>query len=38
MALAVNGRRVEYPEAVVNAMPEGLRRAFAQGEALLMTR
>lgn len=35
MALAVNGHRVEYPEAVVNAMPEGLRRAFERSPSLL---
>jgi hypothetical protein len=35
MALQVNGHRVEYPAAVVAAMPEGLRRAFARSPALL---
>jgi hypothetical protein len=31
----VNGRRVEYPREVVNAMPEGLRRAFQRSPSLL---
>ena len=35
MALQVNGHRVEYPAAVVAAMPEGLRRAFERSPSLL---
>jgi hypothetical protein len=35
MALAVNGHRVEYPPDVVEAMPEGLRRAFERSPSLL---
>ena len=38
MALAVNGHRVEYPEAVVNAMPEGLRRAFERSPSRIWPR
>jgi hypothetical protein len=35
MALQVNGHRVEYPAAVVAAMPAGLRRAFERSPSLL---
>jgi hypothetical protein len=38
MALTVNGHRVEYPQAVVNAMPEGLRRAFERSPSLIWPR
>jgi hypothetical protein len=33
MALRVNGMRVEYPRAVVDAMPSGLRLAFERSPA-----
>jgi hypothetical protein len=35
MALQVNGHRVEYPQEIVDAMPEGLRRAFERSPSLL---
>jgi len=35
MALRVNNHRVEYPQEVVDAMPEGLRRAFERSPALI---
>ena len=35
MALQLNGYRVEYPREVVDAMPEGLRRAFERSPALV---
>jgi hypothetical protein len=35
MALRVNNHRVEYPQDVVDAMPEGLRRAFERSPSLL---
>jgi hypothetical protein len=35
MALRVNGHRVEYPQEVVDTMPEGLRRAFERSPTLL---
>jgi hypothetical protein len=38
MALRVNGQRVEYPREVVDAMPEGLRRAFERSPSLLWPR
>ena len=38
MALHVNGHRVEYPGEVVDAMPEGLRRAFERSPSLIWPR
>ena len=35
MAIQVNGHRVEYPQEVVDTMPEGLRRAFEHSPSLL---
>jgi hypothetical protein len=35
MAVQVNGHRVEYPQDIVDAMPEGLRRALARSPSLL---
>jgi hypothetical protein len=35
MALRVNGHRVEYPQEVIDSMPEGLRRAFERSPSLL---
>jgi hypothetical protein len=35
MALRVNGYRVEYPRAVVDAMPRGLRLAFERSPSLI---
>ena len=35
MALRVNGHRVEYPQEVVDTMPEGLRRAFERSPTRL---
>ena len=37
MALRVNGRRVEYPQEVVDGMPPGLRLAFERSESLIRT-
>jgi hypothetical protein len=38
MALRVNGYRVEYPREVVDAMPPGLRLAFARSPSLIRLR
>jgi hypothetical protein len=35
MALRVNGHRVEYPQHVVDTMPQGLRRAFERSPSRL---
>jgi hypothetical protein len=35
MALLINGQRVEYPAEVVEAMPSGLRLAFARSPSLI---
>jgi hypothetical protein len=35
MAVRMNGHRVEYPPEVVEAMPQGLRRAFERSPSLL---
>jgi hypothetical protein len=34
-ALRVNGHRAEYPQEIVDAMPRGLRLAFARSPSLI---